>query len=91
MDVLSPFHFILVRSPERVVSWCSLCLPGRWDTRIESWTAGWREVWWESWLEGQPAAIQAAGTATASHPANCLVCANQLPFLCLCFPSGALR
>ncbi|XP_017602015.1 PREDICTED: phosphatidylinositol 4,5-bisphosphate 5-phosphatase A isoform X3 [Corvus brachyrhynchos] len=67
MDVLSPFHFILVRSPKGAGSWCSLCLPGRWDTETESWTAGLREVRWESWLERQPTAIQAAGTTAASH------------------------
>ncbi|XP_041880064.1 phosphatidylinositol 4,5-bisphosphate 5-phosphatase A isoform X2 [Corvus kubaryi] len=70
MDVLSPFHFILVRSPKGAGSWCSLCLPGRWDTETESWTAGLREVRWESWLERQPTAIQAAGTAAASHPVS---------------------
>lgn len=70
MDVLSPFHFILVRS-SGVGCWCSLCLPGRWVTGIESW-------------EGGTVGELAGGTA-CSHPGHsdcCCISPSKLFGLC---------
>lgn len=71
MDVLSPFHFILVRSPEGVGCWCSLRLPGRWDTGIESWERG--------------AVGELAGGTACCHPGRkdrCCISPSKLFGLC---------